>query len=145
MTFCAICINTGPALLPRQIESGGPLFLLCARCRWFDASPSARSGRKYLPLDEAESALSYRILRAVRRFDWISSVDLSELLCIPAVSTDHRARNAFSVSLSRLARGGCLRRRLQHPWTEYRITARGLARIESVVRSAVEAKGSIAA
>ncbi len=145
MTFCAICTEPGPLLRPRQIVRGGPIFQLCARCDEFDPSPAHRSDRKYLPLDEAEHALSYRILRAVRRFDWISSVDLSELLCIPPASTDRNARNAFSVSLSRLARGGCLRRRFAHPFTEYQIAARGLARIEQTMRSAVEAKRSLAA
>lgn len=158
MTWCAICVNDGPSLRPCQLTADGPVFLLCRSCDEADAitirSRPARhvvarrvlkrkSQARYLPLDESEGAMTYRILRAIRRFDWINSVDLSELLEIPSSTTDLHARNTYSVALSRLARNGSLQRRYKPPLTEYRITARGLARIEHTLRSAVEDKRSI--
>lgn len=159
--WCAICLSYGPGLRPRQLVEGGPIFILCGECDEADAATIRRypprftaprrgqaggwQRRTYHPLDESERDLAFRILRAIQRFDWINSMELSDLLAIPSVTVDRRARNAYSVALSRLARNRFLSRRLLDEWIEYRITPLGRARIENWTRAAVEEKRSIAA
>lgn len=159
--FCAICLRCVLPLRSRQLDMNGPIFQLCRRCDEQDAvtircrraqyrTPyRGQSGgwqrKTYTPIDESECDLAFRILRTVQRFDWISSVDLSEVLGIPSCTADRVLRNNYSVMLSRLARKKFLRRRYEHPNTEYQITRLGLSRIENLERAAVEAKESIAA
>lgn len=87
---------------------------------------------------------AFRILRVVQRFDWISSMEITDVLGIPSTSVDKCAHNNFSVSLSRLSRKGFLRRRRSLEWMEYQITNLGRARIENWQRAAIEDKRSIA-
>lgn len=129
--FCAMCLAYGPALRPRQLVDHGPLFLLCAGCDVSEPRRIPNYGR-YTPFDTVERNISNRILRAVRRFDWITSMDLAEVLAIPAVAADRTAHNNYSVALSRLARTGYLRRRREAGMTWYQITPLGRRRIGTV-------------
>lgn len=147
MTWCSICVTGTTGIRPRQLVEDGPLFALCARCDELDVTPghAGRRPGKYIPLDESECGMAYRILRAVRRFDWVSPWELAEALVIPSSTVDARAQNAFSVVLSRLARSGYLKRRHVLETAEYKITRKGLARIDRVIRAAFETRRSLAA
>lgn len=159
-SFCSICTNYGPELRPRQLTDAGPIFIICRRCDETDAEtirqrPAQYAIRRrttvrwqrhcYQPIDESERDLGFRILRAVQRFDWVSSIELIEVLAIPSVTIHRQLHNNYSVQLSRLNRKKFLRRRHILEWMEYQITALGLARIESWERAAVETKASITA
>lgn len=154
--FCAICTNLGPELRPRQFSAGGPVFIICRRCDESEPTtirsrpavhraPRGSRHRHYIAFDELANDLAFRILRTVQRFDWVSSMEITDALGIPVSAADPREHNRFSVSLSRLFRKGYLRRRDILEWCEYQITQRGLARIETSERSVVENKRSIAA
>lgn len=154
--WCAICLSYGPDLRPRQLSQGGPLFILCRDCDESE-TPTIRNRparyrhraetrhRVYRPIDENERDMSFRILRCVQRFDWVSSIEICDALGIPGAALHRQLHNNYSVSLSRLYRKGFLRRRHVLEWHEYQITSKGLARIESCERAVVENKRSIAA
>lgn len=91
---------------------------------------------RYVPLDELLARPPIRILRALRRFDWLYVSDLRSVLDID--SAPYLERNAFSVVLGRLIRGGLVERR-ESPRTwpgagrncyDVRLTARGRAELE---------------
>jgi len=153
--FCASCINEGPGLRPRQLDEGGPLFLLCARCdsevpgRGWAPTPVAGAkwtGSRYFPLDEIQRDMPIMILKAIRRFDWLRSDELSDSLDIPSTIEDYKERNRFGVALSRMCREGYIESKVvrakvirngysrrhtgYHEWREYRITALGVAKLE---------------
>lgn len=158
--WCATCLAYGPALRPRSVD--GTVFLFCEGCddhdvrTLVDAPPHHEVGagpsrgrpwrrKHYWPLDESERDPSFRILRIVQRFDWVTSGDVRELLGIAGVADDRTAHNNFSVRISFLTRTGFLRRRHLLEFVEYQITDLGRARIENWTRAAIEQKGSIAA
>lgn len=158
--FCAICLNRGPALRPRQLEPRGSVFILCERCDCsepqtvvsqpprFHVAPRRGGGwqrAKYQPLDVTEQDTAFRILRCVARHDWISSMEICDQLGIAGTSGDRRPHNNYSVRLSKLRRDGFLERRHVLELPEYRITDLGRARLENWLRCAVEQKASIAA
>lgn len=99
----------------------------------------------YWPLDEIERDLSFRILRTVNRFDWVTSGDVADLMGVPMSIVDPVAHNTFSVRISYLTKHGFMRRRHIMEFPEYQITDLGRARIEILTRASFEAKASIAA
>jgi len=162
--FCAICIDGTTKLRAVQLDEGGPVYTLCKSCDEDDAKtlasdaprrspPPRQCGRGggwqrtcYEPIDETRRRIVFRILAAIRHFDWVSSFRLSEVLQIPSWNQDPAARNAFDGALSRLTRGGFLRRaKFDAEWSEYQITELGLARYENEIRRSIEARRSIAA
>lgn len=155
MSHCAICVTGTASLRPRQLDDGGPVFIICARCDEHDVSasfPASKRRRRrrgggwqrftYWPIDDMVEDNLMRILRAARHFDWISSFDLSAVLEIPSQLVDRRAQNAYSVAIGRLYRGGFLRRRRGAEWYEYQVTDLGLARIENARRAALASTDS---
>lgn len=156
--WCATCLNYGPALRPRQLAPDGPMFVFCAICDERDGAvnptgPTSQRGRpsvhcweraRYWPLDETKRDLSFRILRAISRFDWLTTTELREVMGVPGLE-DVTANNTFSKRISVLARDGFLRRRSIMEQPEYQITKLGRARIASWINASVEAKASIAA
>lgn len=120
--FCAICIDGTDRLRPRQMDEGGPVFVVCAGCDSEPPEPAILAkppGRKYAM---HESALD--ILRAVHRLEWASSIDIREALGIPGAVDDRKRLDKFSQMLSRLSRGGYLRSR-QRDFREYQLTEPG--------------------
>lgn len=158
-SFCALCCEDGPGLHPGRLEDGGPIFLFCERCDSevtgppVPASPPGLrwTGGRYFPLDQIEQNMSVRILRALRRFDYIPSSELSDALQIPSSIESRVEQNTYSVALSRLCREGYVEvkvvtcrpvKRSQskrhtglHQWNEYRITQLGRARLEWMLAS----------
>lgn len=164
--FCAICIDGVTGLRPRQLTDGGPIYIICEECDERDPAPPfhdrgdrpvltgrncKRDSRWYRPLDEVKSDMAYRILETVRRAEWSSAMEIADLMGVPGTIDDPVERNRYSASLSRLRKMGYLERRKArstragNSWDEYRITERGIARLENAVRCAFQRMRSIAA
>lgn len=84
---------------------------------------------RYVPIDELLERPRVRILRALRRFDWITAIDLADVLDLP---TEKGARDSFASMLGRLVRIGQVERRGVRPF-DYRITKEGRADLEAVL------------
>lgn len=128
--------------------------MFCEQCdseipgRAHSSSPpgTAWAGASYFPLDEVLRQMPIMILRVLRRSDWMRSNELADALGVPSSVEDRGEQNKYSVTLSRLYREGYVEaktvrarptKRSQskrnnglHEWKEYRITARGIARLE---------------
>jgi hypothetical protein len=142
------CIN-GHAMTPdnvvRRTYRGGQ----CHRCRACareaarrkaeanrrarSASPHGTKVGGYIPLDELLAMPFNRVLRGLRRFDWVETHEL--LSAIEAPEVDCTERNTLTCAISRMVSRGEIERR-DSPRTfvgaryEVRITAMGLARLE---------------
>jgi hypothetical protein len=152
--FCASCCSDGPGLHLVRLDDGGPDYLFCERCDSGIATtdpgrmPAGVNwpGARYFPLDELERSVQFRILRALRRFDWIRSDELFDTLSIPGTTESRLERGRYSAALSRYVReryvevktvtarairkGYSRRHAGLHQWKEYRITPLGIARLE---------------
>lgn len=154
---CATCLSHGPALRPRQLSPDG-MFVFCAVCDERDGAvnatgPTDKRGRprvrrweraRYAPIDETKRDLSFRILRAVSRFDWISTTELREVLGVAGLESVTE-NNTFAKRISVLTADGFLKRRHVLELAEYQITELGHRRIASWTNAAIEQKPSIAA
>lgn len=86
------------------------------------------SGTGYRPVDELLNEMSFRVLRAVRRFDWVEPSQLAIALDMPASDINPKLRNHMDVMVSRLTRLGYLERIGETAMTRaYRITDKGSA------------------
>lgn len=155
---CATCLSYGPDLRPRQLAPDGALFVFCAKCDEQDGAvnptgPDGKRGKspvrcweraRYWPIDESERDLSFRILRTIQRFDWLTTTELREVMGIPGLE-DVTANNTFAKRISVMTADGFLRRRIVSEFAEYQITKLGRARIASWINAAIEQKPSIAA
>ena len=155
-SWCSNCLAYGPGIRPRHLD--GRLVLFCERCDERDAAsnpngPDDRRGKprverclrsKYWPLDESERDLSFRILRTLARFDWLTTTEMRELMGIAGLE-NKTENNTFAKRVSVLARDGFLRRRDTMEMPEYQITNLGRSRIDNWMQAAVENKRSIAA
>lgn len=95
------------------------------------ANPSRFSNdQRYLPLDELLEMPRVRILRALRRFDWVSVEDINLALD----NLDDRAANAHTKCVERLVREGHLEKRGTN-WSNnrYRITDRGKQHLKDLL------------
>lgn len=123
---CSICGGTY-GLHRDQMQSGGPVFTICANCDK-PVESSSRSNRY-------EISPRIRMLQAIRRSDWLTAAELAERM---EISFDSQQQySAFSQNLSRLFRAGFVRSKkgpgckgLGRGWTLYQITKLGVQLIE---------------
>jgi hypothetical protein len=94
------------------------------------------NGKKYVPLDELLEAPRVRILRALRRLQWVESVDIFEAL--GDVLHSPRVINNYTTVLLRLVRDGWIKRReirfgRAGGRYEYAITLRGRVELQGML------------
>lgn len=139
---CAICITGTVGLRPRQIDEGGPVFIICEVC---DERPASGPPKTEIPVGRrrrfAPEVLA--ILVTVEKFDWISCYDIADVLNVPSFLENPKSRNTFSARLCRLHRKGYLERRQIPRWKisyrygkgnmacEYNLTERGAAALKA--------------
>lgn len=101
----------------------------------------AGTGTRYVPLDQILEQPSTRLLRALRRFDWVQPADLYDAAGFPDYidETVNPERNAAAAALSRLVKQGHVERgRRQVGGYPHRITASGVALLEQLLRGVTE-------
>lgn len=99
---------------------------------------SRRGNRKFTDVTAwLENPLT-RILRALRRFDWVGSHRIAMAIDVPAFADDRRARNAFHSNLRRLVRNGfVLQRQCGQREFEYRLAEPRLAEMPTELVEAI--------
>lgn len=112
---CAICITGTVGLRPRQIDEGGPVFIICEVC---DERPANAPKKTEIPPGRVRRFKPnvLAILVAVEKFEWISCYDLADVLSIPAHLENPKARNTFSARVCRLCKKGYLESRQIPRW-----------------------------
>ena len=139
--FCSQCITGTIGLHRAQIEQGGTVYTLCARCdddsevksielaRAWGRRGVGKHGRSlgYAPLDDLLASVRFRILRAIRHFDWVTPERLADALEVPSWDTDKLRRGCFDKAMSRMIEDGHLERIGSPMSFQYRITNLGRA------------------
>lgn len=140
--FCSQCITGTIGLHRAQLEQGGPVYTLCARCdddsepkpvKSNDRDPAwgrrgcGEHGRSvgYISMDDLLANVRFRILRAIRHFDWVTPERIADAIEVPAKNVDLLRRSCFDTAMSRLFREGHLERIGEPMSFAYRITDRG--------------------
>jgi hypothetical protein len=126
---CAVCRDKSNAR--RRVGKAGKVSSIEER----------REIAEYRPLDEQSGLTRVRVLRGMRRLDWIAPNDFAESIgCVDATE-----RNTVSAMMRRLVGTGLLERRdVQGPagirglgsLYDYRITAAGCAEFDAIARGA---------
>lgn len=103
----------------------------CAECsEHFGGGPLKKAENvggfktRYTPIDEWLSKPRNRILRALRRQDWVSANELGDLLGLPPFGVDcNRARDSIAQALYRMVDDGIAEVRRSTVPREYRLVA----------------------
>lgn len=75
----------------------------------------------YTPIDEWLARPRNRILRIVRRFDWISAEDIGDMMGVPTRRESGKARDSLGSMIRRLKLAGLLEQRFDGSTYEYRL------------------------
>lgn len=104
----------------------------------------AKGDPKYIPLDEILERPTTRLLRALRWFEWVSSIDLLHALGVewsPERSADNAEHHRYTASLSRLTKTGMVERQgsRSHGYL-YRISQKGRDELHRLLQGVISHK-----
>ena len=122
-----------------RTQHGGYIQRNCRKCEAFHQGrrDKAKVGRVeiYEPLDVILESPTVRVLRAIRRYDWMTMADIAEILDV----RDVQSRNNLSGTIQNAARQGYIEKSSGSGLRLYRITTSGIGRLDRVMNRYVEA------
>lgn len=131
-THCKRGHELSGANLKVSVQRGGYTqrdCVTCLRLHWRSRKAGERVSDLYVPLDEILASPSIRVLRYLRRCDWVESIDVCDALGVDARKEKARIHSVLKF----LVNQGHVDVSTSHCAKYYKINTRGLGKLSAVL------------